>query len=209
MTEFTFRMKKGEAEASDSDEESRLQPSTAAPSSSSQDTDASKSAISTEMSSQELMYRFSGMKMVGESLTRATTEDGEDQAAAEQAMSLEEAEQLLRGKNQVPLKGKEFLKYKAPTGMWHYCVHYRSYRELFRLLTWKSSPGLLAQDFEDERGKYFKTPEDIAEATCIWHRLDGLKEEDWNSFPSFEEYRRYVDPTLGGSLHPNKRQCMW
>ncbi|KAH8084248.1 hypothetical protein HD553DRAFT_342649 [Filobasidium floriforme] len=201
MTEFSFRMDREGMKPFYETDQSGLAPSTATQPTLSQVTSTSNLAVLTDNPSQSgvsndktfsqtLMYRFSGMQIVAKSLTSATTDGGEDEAVAKQHMTLQQAEQLLRGKNQVPLQGIEFLRYSArKPRVWCYRVYKRSSGKLIGLQSWRSSPEDLVQDFKKE-----SDPELIAGATCIWHHLARMKEGDWKSSASFEEfYRNHTD----------------
>jgi hypothetical protein len=158
MTEFTFRHKNGEAY--DSDGQLGSERSTAAPPSLSRVTGATASAVSADRTFQSdgsdlesirkaIKFHFLGENSIARYLPK--TEGGEDQAVAKHHMTLEEAEQLLRGNRQVPLKGIEFHRYIVDgSKMWFYRVYHGSPENSAGFLTWRTSPGLLVQDFKDE-----------------------------------------------------------
>jgi hypothetical protein len=203
MTESTFRTKK-KGETYHPDEESGLQPSTATLSSLSQATGPTGSAISTigdslikpfdKSVSHALTLHFSGMKTsVARSL--AKKEGGMSHAVSEDSKILEKAEKLLRARNRVPLQGIEFHRYIVDRSkMWFYRVYHGSPENSAGFLTWRTSPGLLVQDFKDECKKSSNQGVVAAQLTCIWHHLERMQDGDWTTWDSFEEFHEKYFP---------------
>lgn len=203
MTESTFRTNK-KGEAYDPDEESGSERSTAAPSSLSQVTGPTGSRTSTtgdshikpfdKSVSEAIESHFSAMETVA-ARSLARKEGDVTHAVTRDSKILEKAEKLLQARDQVPLQGIEFHKYIVDRSqMWFYRVYHGSPANFAGFLTWRTSPGLLVQDFKDECKKPSNQGVVAAQLTRIWHHLERMQDGDWTTWDSFEEFHEKYFP---------------